>query len=148
MAEDTSDSEKIEAVGNKNNMDSSTRRDSFSARSNCSTSSKLNGEDAFRVDSFIAFKVVDLDENFRPELMLKSGQIVDLDSVNGVVTIKTPVTASGENVSKRAAIFREGMAAVCENGQEECEEMEKFEVKEYKISDLSEVRKLKTQLSG
>ena len=104
--------------------------------------------------SRVSFQVVDLNENFRPELMHVEGEVVNVDSKNDVVQIAVlqskDIDLNGHALSRRASILHDAM----NYGSETTEQLDssvideqiprKTEVKEYVISQLSDVKHILT----
>ena len=104
------------------------------------------------VGSKISFQVVDLNENFRPELMDICGNVLEVDTENDVIKVSVvkskDVDLDCDKLSKRASIFQESINGANEtedeNENEEAEN-EKEEIKEYIISQLSQIKVLEAE---
>ena len=106
------------------------------------------------VGSKISFQVVDLNENFRPELIDICGNVLEVDTENDVIKVSVvkskDVDLDCDKLSKRASILQESINGANENETEdenenEEAENEKEEIKEYIISQLSQIKVLEAE---
>ena len=99
----------------------------------------------FQPGNTLSFNVLDLDENFRPDIVSKSGTVISADHENKTVKIKFQRNEKADDVqlSRRASILHEGLAiSSAENGSEETviDPNDVFEEREFKMDDLFEVK--------
>ena len=86
--------------------------------------------------------VLDLDENFRPDIVSRSGTVVSVDTEKKTVKVKLPKSEKSDdvNLSKRASIFHEAIAITAAGNETADSTIEMFEEREFKIDDLFDVK--------